>query len=92
MRKDNSLEKDLMVGITSDSIRRGCQRKRWLDCMLRPCEKIVTDGNILFIESPEIEKDLTAHREMGRNDSALEVCLFTSLFTFYRFTQQWIGI
>ena len=31
MRKDNSLEKSLMLGKIKDRKRRGCQRMRWLD-------------------------------------------------------------
>ena len=70
MRKDSSLEKDLMVGITSDSRRRGRQRKRWIDCILADAGISLTEAAALcrnrdsLIESPEVGDDLTAHRDI----------------------------
>ena len=52
MRKDTSLEKDLMVDIASGS-RRGLQRKCWIDCILE-------EAGISFAE---VGNDSTAHRE-----------------------------
>ena len=73
MQKDNSLERDLMVGITSGSRRRGHQRTRWLDCTLVDsgisfakllhCAEIVTHGDTSFIESLEVGDNLTAYRK-----------------------------
>ena len=66
------MEKDLLVGITSGSRRRGHHRQRWTIYWwtltsalqnLQPCAEIVTHGDSSFKESPEFGDNLVAHRE-----------------------------
>ena len=56
MGKDNSLEKDLMVRIHSGTRRRGCQRKRWMDCIL-------ADAGISLAEAAALCRDCESWRQ-----------------------------
>ena len=56
MRKDSSLEKDLMAGIASGS-RRGRQRKRWMDCIL-------ADAGISLAEAVALCKNRDSQRQL----------------------------
>ena len=70
MRKESSLEKELMVG-SSSSRRRGCQRKRWMAWILANAGISLAEtaalcrnrasGDSSFIESAEVGDDLTAY-------------------------------
>ena len=58
MLMDNSLEKDVMVGMTSGSRRRGRKRKRWMDCIL-------ADAGISFPEAAALCRNFDSRRQVN---------------------------
>ena len=76
-RKDNRLEKDLMVGITSGSRRRGCrQRKRWMDCI--PADAVISLAEAAALRRSRDSRRQFIHRiasSRKRRDGTQRECI-----------------